>query len=179
MVKRLTIENLDNPKLDVKFEIGEQLGWKYWKVDWDKMLLISPIHKMVGLTFERTGIAVFVDKFYWYPNQILEADQIPSEENSNGIYALKSYQEIIEYSLPHPPHTGKSPIYVLGAIKMSGVVLEGEKGFRCQYAKVHSLVCLYYATGYDYLSWIQKPEIEKVFENNHPKLNELRAKYCM
>lgn len=95
---------------EVKYEgivVGELIGWKWWNIS-KVGLLCSPQQSVI-----------------WLPETFIEADTIPTEKNSNGIYA---HNQPIEGS-------GK----VFGTIYMWGEVLESTRGYRSQFAQVRSI----------------------------------------
>lgn len=64
----------------------------------------------------------------------LEADRIPADDNTNGIYAAKWPDSPELSSLKLNPHT------VLVKLALSGRVIECEFGFRAQYADIIEVV---------------------------------------
>ena len=66
---------------------------------------------------------------YRWDGPIVHADEIPTATNANGLYARKTFDAIIgEYDAP-----------VLGEVALSGIVVEGERGYRAQTAAIRSL----------------------------------------
>lgn len=86
------------------------VGWRYWMVREDGVLVSSyNAHVWDGPT--------------------TKADTIPARENSNGIYAVATKEQV-------PMATDGS---VWGEVELSGVVVIGERGYRGEIATVRSI----------------------------------------
>jgi len=99
-----------------KLEIDEQgtiYGYKYLRVDNEKIY-----HSIINIS----------NNVAWYNNE-LEADKIPDENNSNGIYAMKSVKNPIlkDYQ--------KSDRHLV-KLALSGIVVEANEGLRAQHAQI-------------------------------------------
>lgn len=77
--------------------------------------------------YDCTRVGKWVDGF-------LEADEIPADDNTNGIYAAKWPDSSELSALKLNPHT------VLVKLALSGHVIECEFGFRAQYADILEIV---------------------------------------
>lgn len=103
-------------------EQGTLYGYKVLKVcpkcSGDACHLVSPIYWSEG---------------QWETDGTLQADKIPTETNGNGIYFLKRFddEELERYAMSY---CRKHPVLVRCAL--SGVVIEGETGFRAEFAQI-------------------------------------------
>lgn len=80
---------------------------------------------------------------FWPPFERVEAEcnaclfrrwrhRAPKPRHSCGIYALKAADDVWEWAVDHTP-PGRRPI-VAGEVWCWGTVVEGTRGYRCQYA---------------------------------------------
>lgn len=98
---------------------GAIVGYKY--LIWDRRRnLFRSLSKPEGWTLPLC---------YWIDNS-LEADKIPNEENTNGIYAAKTPDS------PILERYGKIKRMRLVKLLLSGVVIERELGFRAEHADI-------------------------------------------
>lgn len=71
--------------------------------------------------------SVYMSNVVWLPHQPLEAPDI--NNTSTGIHSFKSLSDAYSY-----------PAEVVGAVQIWGEVIEHEKGYRSQFAKIHSIL---------------------------------------
>ena len=98
-----------------KLEIDEQgtiYGYKYLRLEDGNFYSIASVSKGVE-----------------WPDMEIEADRIPAEDNTNGIYAMKSAKNP---GLNGYYKTGR----VLVRLALSGVVVEANEGMRAQHAQI-------------------------------------------
>lgn len=97
---------------------GEVIGYRAW-------LYTSSTHPFLSSITSST---------IWKPGEIVEGDI-----REHGVYAFKTMEQVqaefhgvgTYYPMPRP--------YVFGTIKMWGEIIEHEKGYRAQFAKIHTL----------------------------------------
>jgi hypothetical protein len=87
-------------------------GWRYWILD-ERGLLKSAHNDMT------------------WAGPTVHADRIPTRDNSHGIYAVATKEQIP----PMPSYGG----YAFGEVELSGVVVVGEHGYRAETATVRSI----------------------------------------
>jgi hypothetical protein len=113
-------------------EQGNIIGYKVLIFDLSEGRFMSPLYPV-----------------RWSGSGWLESDRVPEEKSIHGIYTLKSVYnyEITKYyrqeevklrSLGYRHRDDSKFIFVVRCI-ISGVIIEGEHGFRSQYAKIEGV----------------------------------------
>jgi len=92
-------------------EIGEITAWRIWRLGKDG-IVYSPIINVP-----------------WWPGEVMRAS--PHARADDGIYASKARPEI-----RWPPSAGASWPLVVGRVSLWGVVIEHEKGYRAENARI-------------------------------------------
>lgn len=114
--------------------VGEIIAWRSWKVK--NGLLTS----------------MYADQHVWAPHEPITGN--PSQKGAHhpvGVHAFKSEKAALEYAMPYRTreltynqHSMQTRVrevvpVVIGRVALWGEVIEHEKGYRAEYAKVHSL----------------------------------------
>lgn len=95
-----------------KDEQGTLYGYKVLRVSNNRKILVSPVFPVL-----------------WNFDGSLHSDKVPTEGNGNGIHCLKNVNNygLIEYAKGYRAH-------VLVRCALGGIVIEGEIGFRAEFA---------------------------------------------
>jgi hypothetical protein len=145
-----------------ELSVGEVLAWRVWRVEFlgGHPQLYSYSHHVR------------------WPFGPLEADQLPSLDNSHGIYALKTYQDMVSYVGSH----GHDGSHVLGQVHLWGLVIEGERGYRAQFAEPVALISILCTRNLDHrptygreIEW--RPAPRPRYEANNSTIRRLRQLY--
>jgi hypothetical protein len=117
---------------------GEIIGHRCWRIMNDKLW------------------SMIID-YYWIPHKFAEGDV-----KNDGVHSFKEVLSAMYYA----QHSGA--IVVIGTIKMWGEVVEHERGYRAQYARINSLDKIFYP------SWFRNSvDYEKVECAQLSKLHEI------
>lgn len=92
-------------------EVGEITAWRIWRLDRDG-IVYSPIINVP-----------------WWPGEVMRAT--PHASADDGIYASKTRPEIT-----WPPSARASWPLVVGRVSLWGTVIEHEKGYRAENARI-------------------------------------------
>jgi hypothetical protein len=158
-------------KVHSEIAAGEILGWRAWYV--------KKINKYA--TWSLKSVARNIT---WEPGPQV-SDLSPTQENTHGFYALKSYQQVLDYF----NLISVKELYALGTVEMWGKVIEGKCGYRAEHCEIHSLVCtmsqpprsgfasLMYDAGKS--TWYKEGANKDgwTFDNNGPIITVLRERY--
>lgn len=102
--------------------VGEVLAWRVWRI---------------RLRGGHRWLYSLAHDVFWKPGPF-EADRLPEVENSHGVYALKDHEAMLRY-VGALAHDGE---HVLGQVHLWGRVIEGELGYRAQFAEPVALVSI-------------------------------------
>lgn len=128
----LNYSEKDLAKLPVEQSFGELTAFRVWRVT-DKPELKS--------SYQQT---------LWPVAQIMKAHILPAENVQSGLYGWKSVFELVEYSRNiqasargnwdherNQPH--EVPVLCIGRVHLWGEVIEHERGYRAEFARIISL----------------------------------------
>lgn len=98
--------------------------------------------------------SVYMSSIVWIPHEPLEAPDI--NDTSTGIHSFKSLSDAYSY-----------PAEVVGSIQIWGEVIEHEKGFRSQFAKVNSIISVNKDPGFNIRNWNASRKLLKHLQNTY------------
>lgn len=140
---------------EASIDVGELMGWRFWRVHFKNLELQS-----------------YSQDYTWKPG-VNEASGLPSEDSMHGFYAFKKPDPVLEYA--HGIH-----LFCLGIVDMWGDVIEGELGYRSQYASIYNITTLVYPENrIPYYSLLQNRFIypKQKFITDCDTLDQLRLAY--
>lgn len=117
-----------SPPLKHDIQTGEIIAWRAWKVQ----------HGLLT--------SMYVDQHIWPPHEPITGD-LKAKGNSSsgqlGVHGFKTQKAALEYAsdaYKRPLYDAPAPFsFIVGRVYLWGEVIEHEKGYRAEYAKVHSL----------------------------------------
>lgn len=134
-----------------EIQLGELTGWRFWKVDYDMLLLGS---YSMNYTWQ-PGVNESHDMSFNYARGAL-----PSANNDVGFYAFKQLPDLLKYLNISPKSKNKNDrwytttssfirneirlqVNCFGMVSLWGQVTEADLGYRAQFAEVKGLLNLY------------------------------------
>lgn len=141
-----------------EIQVVEIIGWRFWKVDYDMLLLRS---YSIMYTWE-PGINECRDMSFNYAAYGNEccAKELPSANNDVGFYAFKQLPDLLRYLNISPKSQNKQDkwyttthaiiresfglqVKCFGMVSLWGQVTEADLGYRAQFAEIKGLLNLY------------------------------------
>lgn len=139
-----------------EIQLGEITGWRFWKVDYDMLLLRS---YSIAYTWE-PGVNECRNMAFTFLNNNASAETLPSANNDVGFYAFKQLPDLLRYLSISPKSANKQDkwyttthaiirdsiglqINCFGMVSLWGQVTEADLGYRAQFAEIKGLLSLY------------------------------------
>lgn len=99
----------------------------------------------------------FIAGTVWFPHQTFEAHNINDDLYGGGIYSFKSLSSAYAYH----------PATVVGSVQIWGQVIEHEKGYRSQFAKIHSIISVAKEDKFSIKNWIANRQLLKFLRSRY------------
>lgn len=140
-----------------EIQLGEITGWRFWKVDYDMLLLRSYSMNYAWAS----GVNECRDmNFTYLRGNEFGTEALPSANNDVGFYAFKELPDLLRYLNISPKSHNKQDkwyttthslirdsislqVNCFGMVSLWGQVTEADLGYRAQFAEVKGLLNLY------------------------------------